>query len=97
MLQRAYVISPTCIYRDLSAFAGRNDEIRQAISHMDSDYGWKIENVTAGGPEILANFPPFQHSNTFAIVNGQPRCEVTANRLGLKLREKIDQPRNKSA
>jgi hypothetical protein len=67
---------------------------REQYNNGNSDYGWKIENVTPGGEDILENLQPLHFKNTFDIANGQPHCRVTADRTDLAPGQHIDQPRN---
>ncbi len=67
---------------------------REQYGNGDSSYGWKIENVTPGGPDELDNLQPFHWNNTFDIANGKPRCRVTAERSGLAPGQRVGQPRN---
>jgi hypothetical protein len=69
---------------------------RQHYGNERSEYGWKIENVSAGGPDVLENLRPFHHENAFDRANGQAKCHVTADRTGIEPREHIAQPRNRN-
>ncbi|MDH3672506.1 MAG: hypothetical protein OES46_15335 [Gammaproteobacteria bacterium] len=62
-----------------------------------SEYGWKIENVSTGGPDILENLRPLHRHNTFDRANHQAKCRVAADRAGLEPSEHIKEPRNRNA
>ena len=79
----------------------REDECGAWISriqygHQNTDFGWRIENVSAGGADILENLRAFHHGNSFDRASGHPKCHVTADRTGLASSERTFQPRNKN-
>lgn len=67
---------------------------RDHYGSEDSQYGWKIEKTTPGGPDTVAALQAFQCANTYDIENGQPRCRVTADRADLSSTQRVDPPRN---
>lgn len=69
---------------------------REQYNNPDSEYGWKIENITPGGPNILDNLQAFHWQNSFDIANGKPHCRVKADRAGLSPHQSVDRPRNTS-
>lgn len=69
---------------------------REQYDNAESEYGWKILNIVAGGGDELDNLQPFHWNNTFNIANGKPQCRVTADRTGLNPTQGIVQPRNTS-
>lgn len=70
---------------------------RAQYGNEHSEYGWKIENVSVGGPDIIENLRPFHRHNTFDTANQQAKCHITADRTGLEAREHIKEPRNRKA
>jgi hypothetical protein len=62
-----------------------------------SEFGWKIENVVPGGPDVLENLRPFHHANGFDRATGRARCHVKADRTGVPVMEHIREPRNRPA
>lgn len=70
---------------------------RQQYNNENSEFGWRILNINAGGADILENLQPFHWKNTFDIANGRPQCHVTADRADLMPTQSIDMPRNTSA
>lgn len=79
----------------------REDECGAWISriqygHQNTDFGWRIENVSAGGADILENLRAFHHGNSFDRASGHPKCHVTADRTGLASSERTFQLRNKN-
>ena len=68
---------------------------RTHYNNAESEFGWKILNVVAGGGDELDNLQPFQWNNTFDIASSKPQCRVTADRTGLMpTQQYLDQPRN---
>lgn len=78
----------------------REDECGAWISRpdygkTDSDFGWKILNVTPGAPETLENLRPFHHGNGYDLANHKAMRHVMADRTGLATFEHASQPRNR--
>ncbi len=70
---------------------------RDHYGNEESEYGWKIANVSKGGPDELENLRPFHHANSFDIAVGRPKCHITADRSGVEQpTQHIDEPRNRS-
>jgi hypothetical protein len=67
---------------------------RHQYGNVNSEYGWKIENIVAGGMDEVDNLQPFHWNNGFDIANGRPRCRVSADRAGLAPGQLVDVPRN---
>ncbi len=85
---------------DISAEMWRADECGAWISRADygktdSDFGWKIVNVTPGAPDTVENLRPFHHANGYDLGNQQARRCVTADRTGLATFEHSFEPRNR--
>ena len=68
---------------------------RAQYGNEHSEYGWKIENVSVGGPDIVENLRPLHRQNIFDTANHRAKCHVTADRTGLGAREHIKEPRNR--
>ncbi len=68
---------------------------REHYGNQHSDYGWKIENVSIGGPDIVQNLRPFHCQNTFDKANHRAKCHVTADRTALEASEHVKEPRNR--
>lgn len=69
---------------------------REQYNNTFSEYGWKIENITPDGANILENLQAYHWENSFDLENGKPRCRVTADQAGLSPTQSVDKPRNKS-
>ncbi len=86
---------------DVDTDIWREDECGAWMSRpdygKDSEFGWKIVNVTPGAPHTLENLRPFHHSNGFDLANLQARRHVTADRTGLATFERTFQPHNRDA
>ncbi len=85
---------------DISGELWREDECgawisREDFGKTDSDFGWKIDNVTAGAPDTPENLRPFHVSNGYDVANHQPKRQVTADRTGLATFERSHEPRNR--
>jgi hypothetical protein len=70
---------------------------RDHYNSAESEFGWKIENVVAGGADEPDNLQPFHRDNSYDIANGRPQCRVTADRKGFAPEQYVDHPRNMSA
>jgi len=86
---------------DINADLWREDECgawinRQYYGNTDSDFGWKIVNVTPGEPDTMENLRPFHHRNAYDLANQKAKCHVTADRTGLATFEHTFQPRNRN-
>lgn len=43
-----------------------------------SEYGWEIDHISPGGPDILSNLRPLQWENNVDKSDGRLKCHVTA-------------------
>lgn len=87
---------------DRAAAQWRTDECgawmhRAQYGKADSEYGWKILNVSAGGPDSVENLRPFHSANSFDVANRKAHCHVTADRAGLAPTQLVGTPRNRKA
>ena len=60
----------------------------------DSEFCWKIINISPGGDDSLDNLSPFHRDNDFSIPNGQAQCRVKADRADHEPEQQLDAPRN---
>lgn len=67
---------------------------RRHYNNGESEYGWKILNVVAGGADEPENLQPFHWRNGFDLANGRAQCRVTADRSGLAPGQQVLEPRN---
>ncbi|HEX8874570.1 MAG TPA: hypothetical protein VF780_08070 [Nitrosospira sp.] len=86
---------------DINADQWREDECgawiaRQHYRDTGSSFGWKIVNVSAGGPDTPENLRPFHHRNSYDTGGQRAQCHVTADRTGLPPFEHSSQLRNRS-
>jgi len=70
---------------------------RDQFGHEQSEFGWKIENVSSGGPDTLENLRPFHWRNSFDVGNSTTHCKVIADRSGVMSGEYAGPPRNRGA
>ncbi|MFZ5510388.1 MAG: hypothetical protein ACOZCP_10050 [Pseudomonadota bacterium] len=68
---------------------------RLHYGRQDSEFGWKIENTSAGGPDTMENLRAFNVGNGFDRSQGQARCRVVADRSGQSPWEQASGPHNK--
>ncbi len=85
---------------DRPAAEWRKDECgawlqRAQYGNALSEYGWKIEKISPGGPDTIDNLRPFHIRNTYDVANGKPHCEVTADREKIAPTQHIDLPHNR--
>jgi hypothetical protein len=69
---------------------------RDQFGHAGSAFGWKIENVTSGGPSIPQNLRPLHVRNRFDVGANTPHCQMTADRVDVPAGEYVSPPRNRS-
>jgi hypothetical protein len=69
---------------------------RDQFDREDSGFGWRIENVSGGGPDISQNLRPFHVRNHFDVGSNTPHCHTTADRAGVPAGEYVSPPRNRS-
>jgi hypothetical protein len=70
---------------------------RDQFEHQDGEFRWRIENVSGGGPDVLANLRAFHVRNHFEMSSKHPHCAVTADRADVPAGEYVRPPRNRSA
>jgi hypothetical protein len=70
---------------------------RDQFEHESAEFGWRIENVSEGGPHVLPNLRAFHVRNHFVTSSKRPHCEVTADRANVPAGEYVSPPRNRSA
>lgn len=85
---------------DISRDLWREDECGAWISRpdfgkADSEFGWKIVNVTPGAPDTPENLRPFHQRNGYDLASHQAKRHVTADRTGLPTFERTFQPCNR--
>ena len=60
----------------------------------DSEFGWKILNVSGGSPDEPGNLRPFHLENDFNRNTGHAVCRIKANHEATPPTAKLDTPRN---
>lgn len=68
---------------------------RDHFGHEASEFGWKIEKVSAQGPGSTGLLRPFNQRNRFDIANGRPQCDIIADRSNISAEQHAGPPRNK--
>jgi hypothetical protein len=51
---------------------------RNSYGNRDSQYGWEIDHISPGGPNIPSNLRPLQWRNNVDKSSGRLKCRVTA-------------------
>ena len=69
---------------------------RDQYNHGNSEFGWHIKNINAGGDNSLENLRPFHIENEYNLVAHEPRCRITADRIDIPPTAAVGKPRNKS-
>lgn len=47
--------------------------------NRDSDYGWEIDHISPGGPDILSNLRPLHWKNNVDKSDGRLKCNVVSS------------------
>jgi len=68
---------------------------RDQFGRDHAEFGWRLENVAAGGADDPASQRPFHWRNRFDVANNRPHCAVTADRAGTPAGEYASPPRNR--
>ena len=68
---------------------------RDHFGREDSDFGWKMEKVSAGGSDAPENLRPFNLRNRYDIANARPHCRMTADRSDVPAEKYARPPRNR--
>lgn len=69
---------------------------REHYARDESEYGWRIENVSAGGGDTPENLRPLHCKNVFDRAAKHAKCHVTADLKGIDTREHLaSSPRNR--
>jgi hypothetical protein len=69
---------------------------REQYREEHSEFGWKIEKISAGGRDTAENLRPFHCSNRYDIEMRAPHCRTTSDRRDVPAVEYIYPPRNRS-
>jgi hypothetical protein len=85
---------------ELSPEEWRRDECgawikRDQYGHPHAEFGWKIENVSVGGPETVENLRPFHHANGYDRAGRHASCHVTADQTSIPVTGHLREPRNR--
>ncbi len=87
-------------YTEIDSATWREDECgawirREEYGRTDTDFGWRIVNVSSGGPNIAENLRALHHSNDYDIANRRHARHVVADRSGMAVFEHNFEPRNR--
>ena len=67
---------------------------REQYNNENSEHGWKILSVAAGGGETIDSFQPFHYRNNFDIASARPKCQVKAERADIAPDQYVNKPHN---
>ena len=89
-------------FTELSADLWRKDECgawmrREHYGREDSEFGWRIVNISAGGPDAPENLRPLHHRNAYDPALQRAKCAVTADQTSLPATARVLEPRNRDA
>jgi hypothetical protein len=62
---------------------------------VQSEFAWKIENISGGGTEALENLRPFNCANAYDRANGRAHCQLTADLSDVPTPARVLEPRNR--
>ena len=87
-------------YTEIDGGTWREDECgawirREDYGRTDSEFGWKIVNVSAGGADSLDNLRQLHYLNGYDIANQKHIRRMAADRIGMAVFEHNFQPRNR--
>lgn len=88
-------------YAEIDGGTWREDECgawirRDEYGRTDSEFGWRILNVSGGGADTLENLRPFHHSNGYDPGGQRHVRHVMADRTKMAVFEHNFEPRNKN-
>ncbi len=89
-------------YAEIGNDIWREDECgawirREDYGRTDSEFGWKIVNVSGGGADKVENLRPFHHQNSYDLGNRKQVQHVVADRKGMAVFEHNFEPKNRKA
>jgi hypothetical protein len=68
---------------------------REHYGREDSEFGWTLVNITAGGKDTADNLWPFHWRNGYDVANGRTHCRVAADRSNVSAVKYATPPRNR--
>jgi len=89
------------VMSDLDPEGWRQDQCgawirREHYGREDSEFGWKIVNVSVGGPDTVENLRPLHHSNGYDRAGQRAHCKVRADQANTQGTSRIREPRNRA-
>jgi hypothetical protein len=69
---------------------------REQLNNANSEFGWHIRNIEAGGGDNPGNLRPFHVENEYNLMAHGPECRITADRAQVAPTAKLGKPRNRS-
>ncbi|HKB58581.1 MAG TPA: hypothetical protein VKC56_00905 [Gallionellaceae bacterium] len=87
-------------YAEIDSGTWREDECgawirREEYGRTDSEFGWKIVNVSGGGPDTPDNLRPLHCLNGYDIANRRHIRHMAADRISMPVFEHNFEPRNR--
>lgn len=68
---------------------------REHFGRHESEFGWKMARIDAGGADSAENLRPFNLRNDYDIANSRAHCRVMADRSSVPAEEYARPPRNR--
>jgi hypothetical protein len=68
---------------------------REHFGREDGDFGWKLEKITAGGPDTAESLRPYHWRNDYDVATGHAHCRIMADRSGVAAEKHASPPRNR--
>lgn len=89
-------------YSEIDSGMWREDECgawicRDHYGRDDSEFGWKIVNISAGAGDGAENLRPLHHSNSYDVANRKHQRHVVADRTAMPVFEHNFEPKNRKA
>jgi hypothetical protein len=69
---------------------------REQLNNANSEFGWHIRNIQAGGDDSPDNLRPFHVENEYNLMAQGPECRITADRSQVPPTAKLGKPKNRS-
>jgi hypothetical protein len=89
------------VMTDLDPETWRQDECgawirREHYAREDSEFGWRIVNVSVGGLDSVENLRPLQHANSYDRAGQRAHCKVRADQGNTQGASRVQEPRNRN-
>lgn len=69
---------------------------RDQLNNANSEFGWHIRNIEAGGDNNPEQLRPFHVENEYNLMSRAPECRITADRNQVPPTAVLGKPKNRS-